>query len=369
MLQLNYMIQLGLGYNTNKDSNDYLRRLWAVIRKEFGKMAWNFTPLKANNTVYLGFADINAKEPAEFRLVYGKKGCLKSIVVNAVAPDIACKMERCLKMAIKEQNTSCFTMKYEVGRQCMFQEFKGKHFSVKGNTITMSIRGYDITDAEYVCADRVQTVCAILSFYLLYPIAPKGSFANDLIGWQKRELSVSDNIAEAIDEFLGREYNYEHDVSLFESAMLAFAQGVIAEKMTSKINGLGYPFAETAIVNYMSALEIITTNDIEPAKCPECGQLRFSIARRVMNLAISYNPDMEERIKKWIKGYYDIRSRNVHTGMKMSRNNYTGITIPLMSEGSESGAIMQVSVVTPSLKEDVRNMILFHENLPIIDQH
>lgn len=104
------MIQLGLGYNTNKDSNDYLRRLWAIIRKEFGKMAWNFTPLKANNTVYLGFADINAREPAEFRLVYSKKGCLKSIVVNSVAPDFACKMERCLKMAIKEQDTSCFTM-------------------------------------------------------------------------------------------------------------------------------------------------------------------------------------------------------------------------------------------------------------------
>lgn len=46
-----------------------------------------------------------------------------------------------------------------------------------------------------------------------------------------------------------------------------------------------------------------------------------------------------------------------------------GISMPLMSEGTESGAIMQVSVVTPSLKEDVRNMILFHESLPIIDQH
>lgn len=116
----------------------------------------------------------------------------------------------------------------------------------------------------------------------------------------------------------------------------------------------------------MSALEIITTNDIEPIKCPECGQLRFSIAKRVMNLAISYYPEGGEGIKKWIKGYYNIRSKYVHTGMKISRNNYKGISLPLMSIGNESGAIMQVSVVSPSLKEEVRNMILHHEKLPII---
>lgn len=30
-----------LGYNSNKESNDFLRCFWAALRKEFGKAAWN----------------------------------------------------------------------------------------------------------------------------------------------------------------------------------------------------------------------------------------------------------------------------------------------------------------------------------------
>lgn len=117
----------------------------------------------------------------------------------------------------------------------------------------------------------------------------------------------------------------------------------------------------------MSALEIITTHDIEPTKCPDCGQLKFSIAKRVMNLAISYNPEMKDRMKRWVTDYYDIRSKYVHTGKRMSRNNYMVVSTPLMSVSHKRGVIMQHSIVDPSLKEDVRNMILFHENLPLIE--
>lgn len=361
------MVHLGLGYKTNKESNDYLRRLWAVTRREFGKIAWDFSPQKTGNTVFLGFADINIERPVEFTLKYKQKGCLNEIFVDKIQNDeIAIKIERCLKQAIKEPELKWYSFAFNISHQCVFTDCKGKHFSLSRNKIEFSVKAYDLIDAKYVFADRMQTMCAILSFYLLCPILQDDSL-NDMIGLHKRNLEITDDIATTIDAFLEREYLYENDISLLESAMIAFAQGIKSESMSYKVSGIDFPFSETAVVDYMSALEIITTHDIEPTKCPDCGQLKFSIAKKVMNLAISYNPEMKDRMKRWVTDYYDIRSKYVHTGKRMSRNNYMGVSTPLMSVSHKRGVIMQHSIVDPSLKEDVRNMILFHENLPLIE--
>lgn len=359
---------LVLGYRTNKDSNDYLRRLWAIIRREFGKLAWNYMPDKDNNTVFLGYADIGLGKSVEFTLTYKQKGCLKEICVNGLpSEDIAAKMESCLTLAKKVPKPEWFTFAFFISPQCDFKEFKGKHFYLNGNKIAYSVIGYDSIDAKYVFADRMKIVCAILSFYLLYPIVQTDSGLNKILELYERNLTITDHVAEIIDAFLEREYLYENDVTLFESAMLVFAQGIKSEYMSYKTSGIDYPFSETAVVDYMSALEIITTNDIEPTKCSVCGQLKFSIAKRVMNLAISYNPEKKDRMKRWITNYYDLRSKYVHTGKRISRNNYIGVSLPLMSVSSKRGAIMQLSIVDSSIKEGVRNMILLHEGLPLIE--
>lgn len=38
------MIEFTVGLDSNVASNEYLRCLWFLIRKQFGKLAWNFIP-------------------------------------------------------------------------------------------------------------------------------------------------------------------------------------------------------------------------------------------------------------------------------------------------------------------------------------
>ena len=150
--------------------------------------------------------------------------------------------------------------------------------------------------------------------------------------------------------------------------MYVFMQGLIMEHMSfqSTLHALSY--TENAIINYMSSLEIITVNDTEPVRCDTCGQMRYSIARRVKDLAAASEPEYAEKISTWISDFYKKRSAFVHTGKRLSANNYSGVSTPLISKNSKDGLIDQFSIVSLDLKHEVRNMILYHEGLPKIQE-
>ena len=61
-------IDISLGLQSNKESNDFLRCLWANIRKEFGKIAWNLLPLKVENKIFVGYCDIGLDKALEVTL-------------------------------------------------------------------------------------------------------------------------------------------------------------------------------------------------------------------------------------------------------------------------------------------------------------
>ena len=63
------------------ESNNFLRALWAELRNEFGKCAWNYQPFKdgALQTIFLGWADINQKQAIPISLGYRQRGIISEI--------------------------------------------------------------------------------------------------------------------------------------------------------------------------------------------------------------------------------------------------------------------------------------------------
>ena len=75
-------IDFSLGYNSNKESNDFLRCFWAALRKEFGKAAWNLLPLRIENKIYLGHCDIGLGDVLDISLSYKIRGCLSAVSIS-----------------------------------------------------------------------------------------------------------------------------------------------------------------------------------------------------------------------------------------------------------------------------------------------
>lgn len=375
----------GIGLQTNKDSNDFLRCLWSRLSVTFGEYGWQYMPARAGNDIFVGFASFGDKLLLEVTLSYKKKGCLSKIEFVAskykgVTP-LKKELKRCVEEALnfeKHLKSSVYTAKLD--KNLSFNKKKGKNFVVEGRKLSLRVYGYNQNDLESMFKMQLQQVCNFLTFdtlrYVTYSgtlmeeIREKHNFKTNLIDKETgevtdtiekngvyRNLEVSDYMADYIDQYLDRPYMYEDHLTLFDISVQIFSQAIRNEELSRVMVGLPEPYVEMANTNYMSALEVITLNDKEPETCEHCGQKRFSIARRVRDLMGKVIPNGND----FANQFYDNRSKFVHTGSLMSSNNYTSCSIPLMSKISNSGMIMQLSRMDTWIKEAVKECIVWHE--------
>ena len=154
-------IDISLGLQSNKESNDFLRCLWANIRKEFGKIAWNLLPLKVENKIFVGYCDIGLDKALEVTLKAKIKGCLSSIIFSI--PD-----EMSNKEQIESRLKGCITKtrhglgQYKIwGLSCSlnksanFGKVEGVSFSILGNKLSIKVKAYDEIRIEVVESDKM----------------------------------------------------------------------------------------------------------------------------------------------------------------------------------------------------------------------
>lgn len=376
----------GVGLKSNKETNDFLRCLWSRLAATFGKLAWQYSPYRIGNTIIVGIACIGDNTYLKIRLTYKQRGCVASI---DFAPDgtfnhdtLYSQLKKCVKEALNpDKYIRSVLYKGKLDKSISFQKKSRKNFVIEGDSLTLKVLGYDEEDCATMFKAQLLQVCNFLTFDTLRyitlsnthtgEIRQKHNFIMSLIDSQTGEvvvekeknkmyqnLVVSERMADYIDSYLERPYGYEEHYTNFDKSVQLFAQGVRNEELSGMVTGLPEPYAEQAIVAYMSALEIITLGDKEPETCKCCGQMRYSIARRVTDLA-------NAAIKGWgefVKGYYGDRSKYVHTGMLLSSNSYNGRSVPLMSKSSKTGMIVQVGRVGDSLRDMVKYCIEWHEN-------
>ena len=145
-------------------------------------------------------------------------------------------------------------------------------------------------------------------------------------------------------------------MSVLDKSVCLYAQGLRYSEMIFQHLNSFENYGELAVLYFMSALEVITLNDIKPETCTECGQQRYSIARRVVDFV--YDVTKSETMKKKMKDYYAYRSKFVHTGEMLSSSNYVGTSIPLLSIREKEGIIMQLPFCIDELKDIVKKCIM-----------
>lgn len=376
----------GIGLKSNKESNDFLRCLWSRISQRFGKLAWQYSPSRFGTSIYIGQACISDDVLLSVRLNYRQRGCLSSITFEPHGyKDVVSlknQLKQCIEEAFQYEQYLCKSfLRTQLDKNISFIKKEGKYFCVEGNNIVIRVQGFDREDCSSIFKIQFQQVCNLLTYDTLRYITSSGTlteeirsnhnFRASLVDGNTRKktgafekndmfqnLVVSDSITECIDAYLERSYLYENHFSNFDKSVQLFAQGVRNEELSYIVVGLPEPYAEQAIVNYMSALEVITLNDKEPEKCECCGQMKYSIARRVIDLMKETIPGGETFAKR----FYKDRSKYVHTGTLLSSNNYINRSIPLMSINSMSGMIGQIPMIDFNLKEVVKMCIEKHEN-------
>lgn len=381
-------IVIGVGLKGNVETNEFLRCLWSRMVIVFGKLAWIYSPLRIKNTIFVGQANIGDNELLDIKIHYKQRGCLSSIEFFPSGVTNIAKLKGQLKQCVSEalQYDKYREVKFVRGhldKSISFDKRVGKNFPIEGDSVIMKVCGYDETDRFTLFKAQLLQVCNFLSFDTLIYISLSGTLTEEIrkkhnfitslknsktgivSGKVERDdmyknLMITDKMADYIDAYLERPYRYEEHFSNFDKSVQLFAQGVRNEELSEIVSGLPEPYAELAIINYMSALEVITLNDKDPERCDFCGQMRYSIARRVTGLA----EKTLEAFGRFVKDYYGDRSKYVHTGALLSSNNYVGRSIPMMStsKNSRTGMITQTSIVQRDLKEMVKACIEWHES-------
>ena len=374
-----------IGLKSNKETNDFLRCLWARMTATFGKLGWLYSPFKIGNTIFVGKASIEGDIVFDVKLGYKQCGCLSTISFAPSGSFNSLELKRRLKKCVED------ALQYKTFiRRVMYQSFldknlsfnihKGRNFILDGNSLSFFVDGFDDVDCKSFFKVQLQQVCNLLSFDTLRyttvtgsPIEEIREKHNEKISlldaeteevydeWEKnsvyQNLEVTESISNYIDSYLERPYEYEDHFNNFDKSVRFFAQGIRNEELSRLSVGLPEPYTEQAVINYMSALEVITLNDRAPETCSSCGQIKYSIARRVKDLAERALPNGG----KFAERYYGYRSGYVHAGNLLSTNNYYNRSIPLMSRHSDYGMLNQVQLLSEVSKEAVKECIVFHE--------
>ena len=361
-------MDVSLGLQSNKKSNDFLRCLWANIRKEFGKAAWYLLPLKVENTIFVGYCDLGLDKELDITLKTKMNGCLSNIIFS-IPDEIRNKeqIESRLKGCVTKSRHGLgqykmYSIPVTINKSVNFSKVEGVSFSIFRNKLTIKVKAYDEIDAKTNSMSLIKTVCAYISLDVMtYIYVDISSETFDDVSMEENQqqddaIIMSNEIIQYVDNFIAKPFLYEDNLSILDKSVCLYAQGLRYSEMIFQHLNSFENYGELAVLYFMSALEVITLNDIKPETCKECGQQRYSIARRVIDFV--YDVTKSETMKKKMKDYYAYRSKFVHTGEMLSSSNYVGTSIPLLSIREKDGIIMQLPFCIDELKDIVKRCIM-----------
>ena len=152
-------IDYSLGYNSNKESNDFLRCFWAALRKEFGKAAWNLLPLRIENKIYLGHCDIGLGHVLDISLSYKIKGYLSAISISVDDSISDAQLQRRLKGCItharkNKDNLESFSLTLQLDSAICFEKSEANYLSLDDNRLMLNVYGYDHREGTYRAEQR-----------------------------------------------------------------------------------------------------------------------------------------------------------------------------------------------------------------------
>lgn len=143
------------------------------------------------------------------------------------------------------------------------------------------------------------------------------------------------------------------DTLIHHSTRMTSTGGVISmrtrDRRLDHAREVGAAHAEITTVLYVSALEVASLiGSMPPESCNECGQPRYKISERVRTLA---GEMAGESVQRYMGGYYPSRSKFLHEGFLLSREDYVGTSMPRLDPSSPTGCVTQIASPDLNLRE------------------
>ncbi len=185
-------MKLEVGVQGTKHSNRFLRALWAALRREFGKCAWQFSPRRFGpaRTIRFGFADLGLKggTTLEIGCSYTQRGDVDAVYfvwpLRTSEIDPTCDLGQRLKIATAKalealDSPQHFDLAVKVNiltpANVSLYPYHDAAFTIASSSdhefvIFLQIDGYDEYDAKQECFSQINGMVDFLA------VATNGSF-------------------------------------------------------------------------------------------------------------------------------------------------------------------------------------------------
>jgi hypothetical protein len=101
---------------------------------------------------------------------------------------------------------------------------------------------------------------------------------------------------------------------------------------------------DEATALFVSALEAVDIPVSKTSTCPECGQEKYKISRRIVDLGVRH---LGPHVEKLFRDYYDRRSKYLHAGRLISFQPMVDNIIPQLDPQGIEGCAMPSAVGIP----------------------
>ncbi|WP_162178649.1 hypothetical protein [Deinococcus marmoris] len=398
------LLQKKLNFTTVEDSNSFLRCLWSTIRTEHLEVRWQTGKFKpVNNTINLGYIQIENLGTFGVKAIYEQRGIVKILSFESKEDDSKEEIVRLIDTALRNYKNSEMIYRHTFFFKSMRERFgniEGKNFKIStysdGNLLSIPLRGYDSIDAFEKYREYVQPILDVLAALTNLPwwldnvtgdelnmmeidfegLDENGQPWIDGLPMIDGYIQISDVGKKLIDKVLElgfEDQNVSDVVNSCHHFHLARKMECIAfdsiitrvvassEDFTLVDIDESNPFlsirpilpesSELAVSLYCSSLEALSKLEDQPVeKCDDCGQLKFSVKKRVMGLVSKI---LNESIsKEYISPMYDRRSKYLHTGNR-TIERYIGSSNPQLDPLSRFGVREVQNINSLNLREYV----------------
>lgn len=393
----------------NKESNMFLRALWANLDRKYGKCAWHFQPNRdgKKKIIDLGYMDIGSGGLYNVCIHYKKRGVIEKLELRSghnkaeALNNTKSELFEIIKETKKNlKKTSDKYLNITISSFNSISSYYSDSFVIRPchedglSSITLKIKSYGDKDAKFVFDSQIRRVINLLSVLTNQPFFFEKNSDNidqynydeifyedddfiDDCGIEDEKLIIPKYGKNIIEKVLS-DYNIEDvNIEILLNAAMHFHAGrkfdaqinnthipqeierdedyvdielVPIEKLINE-RGVNANIEEMATVSYISALEVLSTivygSTVE--RCSNCNQNVYSISSRVKDLLYKYLP---EYTAKQVHKYYSSRSKFLHEG-KLLTHTYIGTTIPQLDCNSESGCVSPFEIPLINLREYV----------------
>lgn len=397
-----------LGFENQKESNLFLRALWANFAKRYGKCAWQYSPYtdREKKIIILGFMDIDLADSFAVYVHYKKRAVINKLefINNSNNEEISNEIKEQFNEIIKEtkikyKNPDTKYLNITISSNSSISNYYSDFFRIEpyGNglsSITFGVKSYGDNDAEFIFKSKVKSLLDILSVLTNSPFIYENIARNIKLDKEEETFYDDDFIdgypiknkqfiltnygKQIIEKVLAYDNNIEDDN--LEKLLNACMHFHAARKYDAQIYDL-YTYGELeevgegvykasislrnqrlfdaklinanieeiATVSYISSLEVLSTIgfDSKVEKCKECNQMVYSISSRVKELLRKYFPD---RLAKELHSYYSSRSKYLHEG-RLLTHPYTGTSIPQLDYNNPCGCKVVSEIPLLNLRE------------------